>query len=133
MTLHSANAICTQSGWDYPCTPAGEYNVHKNNSSSQYICMVEYFNGFHEDNCTLWQYFTAVVCSELDLENGQVNYNESAEFIKLYYPGTMASFTCDEGYTLSGSPTSICQADGNWDQTSSHCGNKIKPIYPFCS
>ena len=38
----------------------------------------------------------------------------------------MASFTCNGGYSLSGSATSTCQDDGNWDHTSSQCGKITK-------
>ena len=49
----------------------------------------------------------------MSLENGDTAYNESD--INGEYPvGTMASFSCSSGFSLSGSDSSICQMSGHW-------------------
>ena len=59
--------------------------------------------------------FTFVVtCETLNLENGNVSYNESLIPNKGYHVGTMASFTCNSGYCLTGLELSICQSFGHW-------------------
>ena len=58
--------------------------------------------------------FIIVTCVTLNLENGQVKYNESVVPNKGYPFGTMASFTCNCGYYLSGLESSTCQFYGHW-------------------
>ena len=58
--------------------------------------------------------YIVVTCSALNLENGEVSYNESVLSNKGYPFGTMASFTCNCGYALSNSDISICQIFGHW-------------------
>uniref|UniRef100_T1HHH2 Sushi domain-containing protein n=1 Tax=Rhodnius prolixus TaxID=13249 RepID=T1HHH2_RHOPR len=38
-------------------------------------------------------------------------------------PGTIATYTCDDGYELFGSPTSTCSASGVWQGELPFCGN----------
>ena len=56
----------------------------------------------------------------MSIENGQVNYNASEVTngdSEYYYVDTMASFSCNFGFSLSGSNSSICQisAGGTWN------------------
>ncbi|XP_052554233.1 C4b-binding protein beta chain [Tympanuchus pallidicinctus] len=48
-------------------------------------------------------------CAVPHIENGR-----SAPFRYVYRPGDSVRFTCNTGYTLQGSFTSICQADFSW-------------------
>ena len=44
------------------------------------------------------------------------------------YPvDTMATLTCNYGYSLSGSASRICETSGDWEQPTPNCnlGNKI--------
>ena len=43
------------------------------------------------------------------------------------------SFTCDDGFELSGSPTRTCQSDANWSGTEAVCvqGIFIKQVSRF--
>ena len=43
-----------------------------------------------------------------------------------YHVNTMATFSCDNGYSISGSDSSICQDSGIWDPQTPTCGNEIK-------
>ena len=64
--------------------------------------------------CTL--YFTTVNCGLLtDPTNGQVDTSSGTTF------GSTATYTCDTGYTLSGSQSRTCRADGNWTSTEPLC------------
>ena len=74
----------------------------------------------------------AEACGGIELVHGQASYNTSRipYLGSRYYPGTMASFTCDDGYSLSGSESSICQASGDWDPIPT-CGNDILFIFLF--
>ena len=69
---------------------------------------------------------TVVTCETLSLKNGEVSYNASQgsyiyEHQQFYYVYTMASFTCDDGYTLSGSESSICQVSKTWSEQTPQC------------
>ena len=59
-----------------------------------------------------------------------VDYDESRIFVSSKYPvDTMATFSCDEGFSLSGSSSSICQDSGNWSQETPICGNELNVFY----
>ena len=67
-----------------------------------------------------------MTCESLSIENGQVIYNAQGVTygdLEFYYVDTMASFSCDPGYSLSGSDSSICHASGGgtWNQETSTC------------
>ena len=62
-----------------------------------------------------------VTCAVLSLEDGQIDYTEAAEINGEYPVGTVASFSCNSGLSLSGSESSICQMSGNWKQQSQIC------------
>ena len=50
----------------------------------------------------------------LNLENADVNYNESVIPNKLYPFGTMASILCKCGHSPSELQLNLCQSFGNW-------------------
>ena len=50
-----------------------------------------------------------------DPDNGQVNTSSGTTF------GSTATYTCDNGYALSGSQTRTCGADGNWTSSEPFC------------
>ena len=39
--------------------------------------------------------------------------------------GDTCSFTCDDGYELTGSDTRTCQSDGNWNGSEAECEQGI--------
>ena len=80
---------------------------------------------------------TAVTCISLTIENGQVTYNASgltAEDVEFYYVNTMASFSCNPGYSLSGSDSNICQTfgGGTWNKQMPECFQGDEIITVFC-
>ena len=70
----------------------------------------------------------AVTCAALNVENGQLTYNDSRVTNQGYPVATMATLTCDRGYALAGSASSICQTSGEWEQPVPNCnlGNECK-------
>ena len=44
----------------------------------------------------------------LSIPGGQVRYTGTNE-------GSVATYQCDKGYSLSGSGQRVCRSDGNWD------------------
>ena len=48
-------------------------------------------------------------------ENGQVSVGE----ITL---GSVATYTCNDGFVLTGTSTRTCQADGTWSDDNPTCG-----------
>ena len=70
-------------------------------------CVFSYFFFF---------YITAINCGPLtDPDNGQVDTSSGTIF------GSTATYTCDTGYTLSGSQTRTCGADGMWTLSEPFC------------
>ena len=63
-------------------------------------------------------------CEGLDnVGHGEVVYNKRPK----YDVETVASFSCDYGYRISGSNSITCQNSGNWNQAKPSCtqSNKI--------
>ena len=70
----------------------------------------------------LKQILIVVTCDPLqNLENGDINYNESLLTNGEYPVDTLASFMCNRGYDLSGSDSGTCQTSGDWDQQTPTC------------
>ena len=85
--------------------------------------MFEKYNLRHFSNI-----FTLVACSPLKLPNSVVSYDGSIvsyAFTDKYSVDTVATFSCNPGYSLSGSSSSICQDSGTWDPQPPTCGNKM--------
>ena len=68
-----------------------------------------------------------MTCAVLNIENGKVSYNESVLPNKGYPFGTMASFTCNCGYSLSGMEPTTCRFFGHWCWEPPTC-NQCKKI-----
>ena len=67
-------------------------------------------------------------CSDLPpLMNGDITYNGggSADSRTI---NTIAFFTCDNGYTLTGGSFRQCQNDGTWDGTTPTCQSEFHYI-----
>ena len=62
----------------------------------------------------------SVTCPALTLTNGIVSYDVSAENER-YPAGATASFSCNYGYSMSGSTSRTCQTSGNWEQQLPTC------------
>ena len=61
-------------------------------------------------------YLLAIDCGPLtDPTNGQVDTSSGTTF------GSTATYTCDTGYTLSGSQSRTCGADGMWSSSNPVC------------
>ena len=43
--------------------------------------------------------------------------------------GTLASFSCDHGYSISGSSRTTCQNTGHWDHPPATCNRSMKKTY----
>ena len=68
---------------------------------------------------------TVVTCMSLSLENGQISYNDT-KVNNEYHVDTVATFTCNYGYSLSGSES------GNWNKETPTCNLSTKNhIYHF--
>ena len=79
-----------------------------------------------------------VTCGSLNVENGQVNYNATgvtAADVEFYYVDTVASFSCNSGYSVSGSDSSICQTfeGGTWNEQTPVCIQGGEIINSFLS
>ena len=71
------------------------------------------------------KWFPVVTCVSLSLPNGRVSYNRGA--INGRYPvDTVTSFSCNSGYSRSGSSSRICQTSGDWNQQTPKCNKNKK-------
>ena len=60
----------------------------------------------------------AVDCGSLSVPNGQVNTTSGTTF------NNVATYSCGAGYTLNGSMTRTCGADGMWTLNAPTCDRK---------
>ena len=71
------------------------------------------------------QFDVSIVCSHLEtIENGMTIVEDVA------VNGT-ATFSCNVGYNLFGSPTRKCQPNGKWDGDNAYCQSNNDPC--MCS
>ena len=64
----------------------------------------------------------AVMCQSLSLTNGTISYSDPT-----LGEGSVATHSCDTGYTLNGGSTRTCQTDGTWNGSAPICeGEHIK-------
>ena len=69
---------------------------------------------------TIISYFLVTCGSFIILSHGHITYSKSE--LNLGYPvGTGADFTCNQGYSRSGSSSRTCQTSGNWNGKTSSC------------
>ena len=67
------------------------------------------------------------MCPELSSpDNGTLNLSTNGLV-------TVASFTCDIGSSLAGSPQLTCNTDGSWDSREPDCGKVLRVIQTFLS
>ena len=101
----TSNRECANTGW----------------TGSAPIC-IGIYTYFHKylNAIDLLYRFTAT-CDDLTLPNGAVIYNPSTTS-KL--EGTVASFSCNTGYTLSSTATRTCQSDRQWSGSTPVCSCK---------
>ena len=57
----------------------------------------------------------------VDPDNGNVDYQTQE--------GSTATYTCDTGYQLDGTPTRTCQSDGTWSGSAPTCTRMYMYVY----
>ena len=79
-------------------------------------------------NLQMNAFCTVTDCDSLTKpDNGRVDTLNGTTF------GSTATYTCDTGYTLSGSQSRICGADGNWTSFNPLCEGKALIVCTFFS
>ena len=74
-----------------------------------------------------------VICSPLNVPaNGEINYNKAPVADGGYPLDTVASFSCDYGYSRSGSSSRTCETSGNWNHQNPTCNQSKLYEYDFC-
>ena len=87
------------------------------------------FNFFNLPIHYLRKYSLRVVnCPPLSLQNGEVEYDSTAVSDNRLIVGTRASFTCQGGYSLSGSNSSTCDNSGHWSESTQTCNQSNRAI-----
>ena len=61
--------------------------------------------------------------------NGQISYNEPSLSNEEYPVDAKAFFTCNHGYSLSGSESRTCDTSGNWNQETPICNQSNEFLY----
>lgn len=73
----------------------------------------------------LFTLFSVIMCPGMSIVNGMVTY--SAGSTAPYNYGTVATYTCNSGYFLSGIATRTCSGDG------SSVTGAFSGVDPFCT
>ncbi len=73
-----------------------------------------------------------VICSDLpSLTNGVIDYG-GAVSTNSRQVDTVATYTCDTGYTINGSSTRTCESDGMWSGSTPTCQRKWNELCTVC-
>ena len=106
MLSHQQMVMCSSNGTWSPASPSC-------NCEKLFLC---------EQTAKPLFSLSAVNCGPLtNPNNGQVDTSPGTIF------ESIATYTCDTGYTLSGSQSRTCGADGNWTSTEPTCsGNCVE-------
>ena len=83
------------------------------------LTLVSVFIVCSGDYSTSYSYPT-VVCPSLSLTNGMISYSDPTLGV-----GSVATHSCDPGYTLNGGNTRSCQSDGSWSGSDPTCEGLI--------
>ena len=71
---------------------------------------------------------TVVTCAAVTVANSEISYNKLALENGGYPLGTVASFTCFDGFNLYGFESGTCLATGRFSQTPA-CGNEMDTLF----
>ena len=82
---------------------------------------------------TVKHYFCVVTfCEPLSFLNGAITY--SPYTVEPFYIGTIATYTCDEGYSLAGPRARVCEGNdsviGEWSESAPLCTSKFE-VYVY--
>jgi len=66
-------------------------------------------------------YIYAVACSDIALPNGAVSYDMNSVHGSGRAVGTVATHSCDTGWSLSGDVERTCKSDGQWQGETTNC------------
>ena len=92
-------------------------------SSATYSCNIGYrLNGPATTTCGADGYWSGNVptCAIVDCSTPTTPTNGQASFVSINFTSVVA-YSCDSGYTLSGSNSRFCQADGTWSGSEPTC------------
>ena len=67
-------------------------------------------------DCSTSYSYPTVVCPSLSLTNGMVSYSDLTQGV-----GSVATHSCDTGYTLDGESTRTCQLNWTWSGSALAC------------
>ena len=88
------------------------------------LTLVSVFIG-SSDDCSASYSYPTVVCPSLSLVNGIVSYSDPT-----LGEDSVATHSCDPGYTLNGGSTRTCQSGGTWKGSALACkGTLGLPAY----
>ncbi len=90
-------------------------------------------NGINNFTILLFMMFTiSGACFDLPpLINGGITYTDGPADSRLV--NTVATYTCDNGYTLTGGSFRQCQNDGTWSGTTPTCQGEFHYILTVAS
>ena len=101
------------------CQPNGNWSDNAPVCESKQLIIGRTATSVTFDLVMLWYIFPVVDCMNLtDPSNGRVSLTTT-----IY--GSVAAYTCEEGYMLMGSAMRQCMANGNWSQQEPVCRSKF--------
>ncbi|XP_067127384.1 sushi, von Willebrand factor type A, EGF and pentraxin domain-containing protein 1-like [Centruroides vittatus] len=109
-----------------PERPYQSYIVEVDKNTVEYQCTFGYsLRGPKRRQCLSGQWSDIqpiceeIVCDVLEpIENGKIRFKQIG---KKLIPGTVATYSCDDGYQLSGNDTRNCLQNGTWTEANPTC------------
>ena len=72
--------------------------------------------------------FPETYCFYEDINCGNITEIKNGDYaVDSFGLGSNVTYTCNEGFEISGSPSAICQANGTWSQKAPTCQEKVAP------
>ena len=123
----NGSRTCQNSGnWEQvpTCTQSNKNKFYNLRAYSSWFCDSSYVHTNYDYKIQVHrvcQITIAVTCTILTLSNGRITYSIHSVSTTRYPVDTVATFSCNSGYSLSGSSTRTCQTSGNWNQATPTC------------
>ena len=111
------------------CSKSGLVGAHDRITCPQFPCYKSFSLAYHLSSyfVSLFFYYPVITCNQVLLApvNGAISVGPRTAL-------SVLDFSCNQGFTLQGSRSTICQLDGTWSSGTPTCKRmEYKVSFPF--